>query len=430
MNRTVIILAGFAILCSLQETHGQNVEFVASYDTPARATGIFVSGQYAYVADYADYTGSLQILSVLDPYNPAPVGSLQTEYPAIDVLVSGDYAYLNEGHCGWYCIGDIEIIDVSNPANPDSVGGAGEGVATSFSVEGNYIYGISIPHPINGDNDLYIIDASEPDSAFLVDSYGSYCDEDGWPSFGVVFVSGNFVYVNCGGHFQIWDISDPYNAGMVGSCMGGCATDIFAAGDFAYEACDEIGLSVVNVSNPADPYLVGNFDTRGPARDVFISGHYAYVAERDSGIQIFDISEPENPVLAGGYDTPGYARRVFVQDDLIYVADTSSLMILRFNPQTGIEEMGGLPREFALNQNYPNPFNASTRIEFDLPEPAEVEMAVFDILGRRIITLLKGPKQPGRYSLTWDAGDVPSGIYFARLQAGSRTDSIRMTLLK
>jgi len=423
-----MILTGVAVFCSLQETYGQNVEFVASYHTPGTPRGVFVSGHYAYVADY---TGGLQILSVLDPYNPEPVGSLQTEYPAVDVMVSGDYAYVNEGACGWgFCFGDIEIIDVSNPAGPDSVGGAGGGFASGFSVEGDYIYGSSIPSPINGSNVLYIIDAALPDSTFLVNYYEPYCEYDGGVSFDVIFVSGSFLYTNCAADFQIWEISDPDSAHIVGSFSGNCSIDYFTSGDYVYEACGDGGLGIVNVSNPSDPYFVGTFDTRGPARDVFISGHYAYVAERDSGIQIFDISEPENPVLAGGYDTPGYARRVFAQDDFIYVADTTSLMILRFNPQTDIAETEDLPRQLALNQNFPNPFNASTKIDFDIPTESDVDIAVYDILGRRTVTLFHGQKEPGHHNIVWDAGNNPSGIYFARLQTKSQTVAIRMMLLK
>lgn len=431
MKRVIKIFAGITVLCLVQAIQAQNVEFVASYDTPGRATGVLVSGDYAYVADYTD---GLQILSVLDPYNPAPAGSLQTLYPAFDVLVSGDYAYVNEGDCFWnFCVGDIEIIDVSDPAVPDSVGGTGVGYTLNFFVPGNYVY---CTWTSQWDSGLYIIDVSDPDSAFVVNDLGAIgIDCEGIPpiDYGAVFVSDSYLYAIFCLHLVVWDISDPYNASVVGSCMLECSeyyTDIFVAGDYAYMACDENGLSVVNVANPSDPYPVGSFDTQGPARDVFVSGQYAYVAERGSGLQIFNISEPANPVVAGSYDTPGYARRVHVQDDFIYVADTSSLIILRFNPLTEIEEVAGLPRQLALNQNYPNPFNASTSISYSLSEAGNVTIDIYDLLGRKVQELFEANQAPGEHEVLWNAGDLPSGIYFATLKAGSQGESIRMALLK
>jgi len=81
----------------------------------------------------------------------------------------------------------------------------------------------------------------------------------------------------------------------------------------------------------------------------------------------------------------------------------------------------GLPTQLALLPNYPNPFNPSTKIEFTLPEALAVDLSVFDILGRRIKTLVRESLPPGRYSVTWNGSDtnnrsVSSGIYFYVLE--------------
>ena len=100
-----------------------------------------------------------------------------------------------------------------------------------------------------------------------------------------------------------------------------------------------------------------------------------------------------------------------------------------------VEILGLLPAEFTLNQNYPNPFNASTTISFNLPAAADVELAVYDLLGRKINTLLKGFKQAGRHDLIWngrsDSGeDVASGVFFYRLKTKDFDKTKKMLLVK
>ncbi len=94
-----------------------------------------------------------------------------------------------------------------------------------------------------------------------------------------------------------------------------------------------------------------------------------------------------------------------------------------------------LARNFILSQNYPNPFNMSTSIEFSLPARSEVELAVYNILGQRVKTLLNESEEAGYHSVQWDGTDnhdreVASGIYFYRLKTGEFTQSKKMILLK
>jgi len=76
-----------------------------------------------------------------------------------------------------------------------------------------------------------------------------------------------------------------------------------------------------------------------------------------------------------------------------------------------------LPTHFELRQNYPNPFNPSTVISFQLSAISAVSLKVFDLLGREIAVLVDETRQPGSYSIPWNASAMPSGIYFYRLQA-------------
>ncbi len=80
--------------------------------------------------------------------------------------------------------------------------------------------------------------------------------------------------------------------------------------------------------------------------------------------------------------------------------------------------------------NTPNPFNATTSIMFNLTEETEVKLEVYDLLGRRVATLADGAYNAGEHSVTWDASDYSSGVYFYRLEAGDEVFTKRMTLLK
>lgn len=107
-------------------------------------------------------------------------------------------------------------------------------------------------------------------------------------------------------------------------------------------------------------------------------------------------------------------------------------------PETGVREVGEketVPEKFVLLQNYPNPFNPTTNIEFVIPEPAQVKIEIFNILGEKIVTLVNEKLGAGHKVVEWDGKDdqgidVSTGIYFYRLKAGDFTQTKKMVLLK
>ncbi|MDG5766137.1 alpha-amylase family glycosyl hydrolase [Balneolales bacterium ANBcel1] len=89
-----------------------------------------------------------------------------------------------------------------------------------------------------------------------------------------------------------------------------------------------------------------------------------------------------------------------------------------------------LPERYSLHQNYPNPFNPATTIAYELPEAVHVEIAVFDMLGRRAATLVNNRQEPGAHTVNFDASGLSSGTYLIRMQAGQHTFTRKMMLLK
>jgi photosystem II stability/assembly factor-like uncharacterized protein len=89
-----------------------------------------------------------------------------------------------------------------------------------------------------------------------------------------------------------------------------------------------------------------------------------------------------------------------------------------------------IPERFSLEQNYPNPFNPLTNIKYSIPKASLVNMKVYDILGNEITTLVNEEKSAGTYELKWNAANLPSSVYFCRIQAGSFVETKKMILLK
>ncbi len=93
-------------------------------------------------------------------------------------------------------------------------------------------------------------------------------------------------------------------------------------------------------------------------------------------------------------------------------------------------ESAAVPEGFALEQNYPNPFNPSTTINYALPEARDVTLVVYDLLGRRVAMLVNQMQSSGRYSVTFDASRLASGIYFYQLRAGTFVETKKMMFVK
>lgn len=94
-------------------------------------------------------------------------------------------------------------------------------------------------------------------------------------------------------------------------------------------------------------------------------------------------------------------------------------------PVTGIK-----PTEYMLQQNYPNPFNPSTTIQFSLPKSSQISLAVYNSLGELVELLLDGYLVNGVYRVQWQAGDLPSGVYFYTLRSGNFRQMKKMMLVK
>ena len=89
-----------------------------------------------------------------------------------------------------------------------------------------------------------------------------------------------------------------------------------------------------------------------------------------------------------------------------------------------------VPEGYSLAQNYPNPFNAVTELSYAIANAEHVRLAIYNVTGRLVATLVNEEQGAGEYQITFDAGDLPSGVYIYRLEAGTFVSQQKMVLLK
>jgi hypothetical protein len=140
-----------------------------------------------------------------------------------------------------------------------------------------------------------------------------------------------------------------------------------------------------------------------------------------------------NTDIVTGY----YAQQIFAMlgtypyttmDDSI---DMAFYFVEGDSATTGIfDDTPSIPNQFMLLQNYPNPFNAQTTVKYILHKTRRVRIDVYDLLGRKVETLVNEEKQAGQHQAVWDASDRSSGVYFYRIEAGEFIETKKMILLK
>ena len=93
-------------------------------------------------------------------------------------------------------------------------------------------------------------------------------------------------------------------------------------------------------------------------------------------------------------------------------------------------ETSDIPESVKLNPNYPNPFNPTTTISYELKEEAQVLLSIWNIVGQKVVTLVDGMREAGEHTASWNASDMPSGLYIAQLEVGGEVFIRKMTLIK
>jgi hypothetical protein len=144
-------------------------------------------------------------------------------------------------------------------------------------------------------------------------------------------------------------------------------------------------------------------------------------------------SQANNGIFLGSIDLKDFSLAVGDTVQVIYInqiGETVSVPLVWEDNVTKVDQEINLPGVFELSQNYPNPFNPNTMIKYSIPHASIVKMKIYDILGREIATLINEMKSAGRYTVTFNATKMSSGVYFYQLQAGAYSETKKLLLLK
>ncbi len=151
---------------------------------------------------------------------------------------------------------------------------------------------------------------------------------------------------------------------------------------------------------------------------------------------------PLNIALGSGFRVGGYSTSAVLTGKLdefrIYKRALDSTEIsatwntnIPCGIPTGVTgNTNNTPNQYLLEQNYPNPFNPSTNIKYSIPKAGNVELIVYDVLGREVAVLVNEFRQTGNYSETFNAENLSSGIYFYTIKSGDYKETKKMTLIK
>jgi hypothetical protein len=207
----------------------------------------------------------------------------------------------------------------------------------------------------------------------------------------------------------------------------GEVTGLRAYGGFEVNFSWERGQvqSIVIKSN-----LGGNCRIRVPNEVVLLQG-----MTPASGVNpnnFFATPEIKNPIIRDS----SKIKHVDLKPTLLYDLPTQAGGTYIIAGIVGVKQSDSQnPQYYSLEQNYPNPFNPQTRIDYQIPQTANVNISVFNIIGQLVATLVDEVKSSGQYSVSWNAIDqnglhVSSGVYIARMVSNNYSASIKLTLIK
>ncbi|MFI5236677.1 MAG: choice-of-anchor B family protein [Ignavibacteriales bacterium] len=428
---------------------GSGMQIIDLSNLPVSATLVntynttFTSAHEIYIADGFAYVvgtnqGGMHILSLANPTNPVQVGYYGSSGYIHDVYVWNDTAYASS-------VNTYDLVNLSNKSNPQLI-------SQSAAIPGIYAH-----------------------SGWLTEDkrYFIACEE-----FNVVDLT-------------VWDLQDRTTWDLVVPSWQLAGTNpihnIFILGQYAHISYYKDGYIVMDVSNPSDPTLVAQYDTYpGTGGGTYNGawGVYPYlpsgnsiVSDMSTGLYVCRFEPPVPVELTSftastsgssvtlnwttstevnnlGFEiqrrtgsefvtigfTEGFGTSTeihnysYIDQDLNNGIHTYRLKQIDFDGTTKYSDLVEVQVFFVtsleLEQNYPNPFNPSTTIKYSVPENGLVNLSVYNLLGEKVAELVNDVLNTGEYNVNFNASQLTSGIYIAKLNAGSLVKSIKMSLVK
>jgi hypothetical protein len=286
---------------------------------------VAVSGNYAYLTCGADGLG---VVNITSKSSPVFVDWFDTPTFAFTVEIAGSYAYVAD-------IDSVQIFSLASPAAPVIVGSEAVSAST-VDVVGDYLYLVA-DDPGDELDDFSVYTLTGTGSPTDPDRISVPVDVDAvnggtWG----LYVDGDYAYIAQGNALRIVDVSDPADPFLVSTCQtSGAAYDVVVDGPYAFVAAESAGLLVINVSDPEqvdDDSIIAEraLFSWGGGLGVARKGHYVFTADWIHGVSVMRVAAPTAPTVAGTLSTGlDFPLGVAVRESYAYVADgTSGLTIV------------------------------------------------------------------------------------------------------
>lgn len=396
-----------------------------------------------YLAAGADYgyavrsggPGALHVIDMSNPEKPQVAGTLELDLqiPCSFAIDGGTappgYAYVGGRRDD---TDEIDILDISDPAAPRYVDRVVvPDNASDLDVEGGYLYAPC------GYASIRIYDLADPEAPALAGSVGFTYSVQLARAVGTTLYVGSRVQSQPG--LFIVDVSDPADPQVIGSSwLPRGPYDFWIESPLLYVADFEGGLLILDIGDPGDPQLLSRLSTARRAEGIWVADDVAYVADSQPtcGIQMIDVSDPRAPFVIGYLQADRACDLVRIHDHLLVGRMFDPLLVA--SPECGAPTArdGAPPGAPGIKlELLSNPCTSSAAIELRMGEPADVGLCLYDALGRRVRQLHRGPLAAGVHLFRWDGRDqrgrpVAAGSYFARLAAGASVAGTRLVLLR
>ena len=290
-------------------------KFIGTLPSQGQTTGV------AAAEGLAVSTGTgVRVFDLSDPSDPK--STWIAEGPVLDnqIEIFGDVAYAAAGRSG------LRIIDLADPTRPHEI----ERVrmeCRAIDVDAGRLYVAGRANPYSAsDRLLKIFNLADPSHPVEISSY-----EPTQGFLEIAVLDGIAVGLSQQTRISVMDVSDPNAPLEIGYAYSdGFPTSVTISGQHVYLTtsaeyggwpADDLGLNIIDISDPFHPVEVATVITPGDARDVTVSGDLAYVSDGDNGVLVFDITDPTDPVEVRRIVTPGSAKAVAVEGRTLVVAD-------------------------------------------------------------------------------------------------------------
>ncbi|MCH8033036.1 MAG: T9SS type A sorting domain-containing protein [Bacteroidetes bacterium] len=314
--------------------------------------------------------------------------------------------------------------EVSNFFTPDI--GEGDNFGSGLSISGDYVVIGDENYPAGGASGIaYIFKRAPAGAGWTNEAKLTASDTAPGDQFGLsVSIDSDFVIVSApsdddagesSGSAYIFQRQDT-NWVEIAKLTAG---DAFTGQLFGWSAAIRGDFAVVGAIGPDN-------DTPGAA--------YVFQKNNTTWLEIAKLISPD----IGEGDL--FGSSVYISNKDLIVGDknfpaglaTGSAYVypLAVLPVGIFEDRNESPTTFALHQNYPNPFNPSTNIKYSVPNNGFVKLSVYNLIGEEVNVLVRGQVNAGFYEVTFNATNLPSGIYFYKLQADAIVETKKMVLMK